>query len=92
MDTDASEVRRARIGWRCRRGMRELDLLLARFLEAGLGSMSEADLGRLEGLLAEPDQDILAWLTGAAAPPDADTGRIVGIIRNTIGTDLIDDD
>ena len=67
--------------------MRELDLLLARFLAAGLGSIEEADLERLERLLTEPDQDILAWITGAARPADADTGRIVAIIRGIIGAD-----
>lgn len=67
--------------------MRELDLLLARFLAAGLESIGEADLERLERLLNEPDQDILAWITGAARPADTDTGRVVAIVRGMIGAD-----
>jgi len=66
--------------------MRELDLLFERFLANGLDSMEEADLERLERLLTEPDQDILAWISGAAAPPNADTDRIVAIVRSTTGT------
>jgi antitoxin CptB len=79
--TDLLERRHARIAWRCRRGMRELDLLLERVLAQGLGSFESADLDRLEHLLEQPDQDILAWLTHCAEPEDADTERIVAILR-----------
>lgn len=75
------EVRRARIAWRCRRGMRELDLLLEKFLASGLSALPGDDLDRLERLLEQPDQDILAWLTSATTPEDAATRRIVDILR-----------
>lgn len=74
-------MRRARIAWRCRRGMRELDLLLANFLTSGLKTLKRADLDDLEHLLEQPDQDILAWLTGAAEPEDRGTRQIVTILR-----------
>jgi antitoxin CptB len=72
--------------------MRELDLLLQRFLVVGLASLEDDDLNRLEDLLVEPDQDILAWLTGAAEPDDADVRRIVEILRNRIHSRPSDDD
>ncbi len=78
------EVRRARIAWRCRRGMRELDLLLEKFLASGLDSLQDRDLGGLERLLEQPDQDILAWLTGATRPADAEARRIVDLLRLTV--------
>jgi len=64
--------------------MRELDLMLERFLATGLESLDDGDLDRLEDLLVEPDQDILAWLTGALEPEDSAIRRIVTILRNTI--------
>jgi len=78
------EQRHARIAWRCRRGMRELDLLLENVLARGLGSLPSTELDRLEHLLEQPDQDILAWLTGAAEPEDANTKEIVTILRRRI--------
>jgi antitoxin CptB len=81
---DSSDVRHARIAWRCRRGMRELDLLLQMFLATGLGSLENDDLDVLENLLMQPDQDILAWLTSAVEPEDAELRAIVKVMRNRI--------
>jgi len=67
--------------------MRELDLLLESVLAEGLGSLESAELDRLEDLLEQPDQDILAWLTGAAEPEDPNTKKIVTILRKRIEPD-----
>ena len=64
--------------------MRELDLLLEKFLATGLQSLEDDDLDRLEQLLVQPDQDILAWLTGDPKPDDAELRRIVEILRGRI--------
>jgi antitoxin CptB len=64
--------------------MRELDLLLERFLASGLNSLQDQDLAPLERLLEQPDQDVLAWLTGATMPADAEARRIVDILRLAI--------
>lgn len=64
--------------------MRELDLLLQRFLASGLESMDDDHLTSLERLLAEPDQDILAWLMSATEPEDASIRDIVNIMRSRI--------
>ena len=77
-------MRHARIVWRCRRGMRELDLLLEKFLMSGLTSLGDDDIDRLEHLLEQPDQDILAWLTSATQPEDAESRQIVNILRSRI--------
>ena len=77
-------MRHARIAWRCRRGMRELDLLLEKFLGSGLKSLGDDDLDRLESLLVLPDQDILAWLTSDIQPEDRDIRRIIKILRDSI--------
>ena len=50
--------------------MKELDLLLERFLVRGFEAWPDAELDALEALLESADQDILAWLSGATKPPD----------------------
>jgi antitoxin CptB len=64
--------------------MRELDLLLETFLAAGLDSLDDSELDSLERLLEQPDQDILAWLTGEPPPKDAALGDIVAIAQERI--------
>jgi succinate dehydrogenase flavin-adding protein (antitoxin of CptAB toxin-antitoxin module) len=64
--------------------MRELDLLLEKFLVTGLQSLENDDLRCLEKLLAQPDQDILAWLTAEPEPDDMEIRRIVAILRGRI--------
>lgn len=64
--------------------MRELDLLLQMFLASGLGSLEDEELDGLENLLMQPDQDILAWLTSAVEPQDAELRGIVNVVRSRI--------
>ena len=72
--------------------MRELDLLLERFLASGLESLADDDLDRLEHLLEQPDQDILAWLTSATGPEDPEFLPIVRILRKHIQPQATVDD
>jgi antitoxin CptB len=64
--SDSREI--ARLRWRCRRGMRELDVLLARFLDTcpdGLGDARPA----FERLLELPDPALMECLVLGRAPP-----------------------
>jgi len=65
--------------------MRELDLLLQRFLERGLETLSGTEQDSFERLLDYPDQDILEWLSGRARAPDAGLEDIVRAIRAASG-------
>ena len=58
----------ARLVWRSRRGLLELDLWLGRFVQRGLPGLTPAERGAYEALLALPDPDLLAMLDGRAAP------------------------
>ncbi len=63
--------------------MKELDVLLERFVHRGLNRLDESELEALEQLLEQPDQDILQWLassTAIAAPPSM--RGIVALIRS----------
>ena len=64
--------------------MRELDLLLEKFLVTGLQSLENDDLVRLEKLLEQPDPDILVWLTGEPKPDNPEVRRIVEVLRRHI--------
>ena len=63
--------RRKRLVFRaCHRGIREMDILLGGYAKRRIAGLGEAELDRFEALLDEPDQLLLAWLTGQAPAPD----------------------
>ncbi len=76
-------VNRSAVRWRCRRGMRELDLLLEKFLASDFEALEEPQLAALARLLDAPDQDILAWLSASREPP-RDLDPIVLRIRRSL--------
>lgn len=71
--------------WRCRRGMREMDILCSRFVESVYDQLSEHERGVLERLLECPDQDILGWLTSSNNPEDGDLAAMVRRMRAISG-------
>ena len=75
ISSEGLDGRRRRLLFRCRhRGIREMDLVLGRFADAHLASLSETELGELEQWLEIPDQQIFAWVNGTEpAPADVDT-------------------
>jgi antitoxin CptB len=62
--SDAEKRHHSRLRWRCRRGMRELDVLLVGFLERDYPRASLAERQGFERLLEMPDPLIMAYLTG----------------------------
>ena len=77
----AREDHLRRLRWRCRRGLLELDLWLARFAEDGLEDLSDEECDAFEALLQEADADLLAWLEGREQPP-GNHALMIGIIRS----------
>jgi antitoxin CptB len=66
----SSENRRKRLLFRAeRRGFKEVDLIFGAYAQAELAGLDEAGLDQFEALLAAPDQDVYAWLRGAAPVP-----------------------
>ena len=64
------DYRRRKILFRSwHRGMREVDLILGSFADAEIARLDEAELALYEALMAEPDADILKWVTGEAKVP-----------------------
>lgn len=58
----------ARLRWRCRRGMRELDVLLERYLQERYPSAPAAEQQAFQALLELPDPELFAYLTGREVP------------------------
>jgi antitoxin CptB len=59
--------RRKRLLFRCwHRGTREMDLVLGRFADAEIASLTDDELLQLERLIEVPDPDLYAALTGDA--------------------------
>jgi antitoxin CptB len=76
-------IQRNRIAWQCRRGMRELDVLLNGFLERRYARLDGDQRDSFARLLAYPDAVLREWLMGRMVPADKDVARIVQDIRHT---------
>lgn len=75
LSSEGLDERRRRLLFRCwHRGIREMDLVLGRFADANLASLSDGDLDELERWLDVPDQQMFTWVNGMeSAPADYDT-------------------
>ena len=73
------------IRWRCRRGMRELDVLLTRWLERNWGSSDPEMRKGFRRLLDCEDDQLWDWLLGRTTPSDSGLQQIVGAIRSESG-------
>ncbi|HEY1892657.1 MAG TPA: succinate dehydrogenase assembly factor 2 [Steroidobacteraceae bacterium] len=63
--------------WRCRRGMKELDVLLERYAAAALPQAGPGERGLLARLLERPDPELAAYFLGGQAPPEAEMAALV---------------
>ncbi|SDZ80633.1 succinate dehydrogenase assembly factor 2 [Rubrimonas cliftonensis] len=66
-DAERRETRLKRLRIRCwRRGTKEMDMLLGPYADGPLAALDDAQLDAFEALLEENDQDLYAWISGAA--------------------------
>jgi antitoxin CptB len=77
--TDSAELQRLR--WRCRRGMRELDRLFARYLDREWCDAEAAERSVFERLLACEDDRLWRWFLGYEVPEDVELHALVERIR-----------
>lgn len=70
-----------RLRWRCRRGMRELDQLLTRWLDREWAASSESERGVFLRLLDCEDDRLWRWFLGHETPPDAELDAFVQRLR-----------
>ena len=85
--SEGLDVRRRRLLFRCwHRGIREMDLVLGRFADEQIASLSEAELTELERWLEIPDQQIFAWVNGMEAAPAEIDSELFRRLRDFRGT------
>jgi antitoxin CptB len=75
-----------RLLWRCRRGMKELDILLERYVRSQVAEASAQDRGTLKQLLELPDPVLADYLFGHTPVGDPRLAHLVAAIRgHTVG-------
>lgn len=69
-ESNVLDVRRKRLRFQAwHRGTREMDLVLGRFVDAHLATLTEAEIETLEALMEAPDPELYLWIAGTAAVP-----------------------
>jgi len=77
MPAEAADAALNRLRWRCRRGMRELDMVLERFLLRDYPQLDAPARAAFSALLEAADPMLYDWLLGRAAAPSEDQAAIV---------------
>jgi antitoxin CptB len=72
----------ARLRWRCRRGMRELDSLLTRYLDTTYPRAAPVEREAFARLLELPDPDLFGYLVGRTETAEGPLRDVVARIRN----------
>lgn len=71
-----------RIRWHCRRGLLELDIVLARFLDRHLAGLSASETEAFKGLLLRSDNDLWDMVSGRLdAAPGSEEARVLELLR-----------
>jgi antitoxin CptB len=74
--------RRKRLLFRCwHRGTREMDLIIGRFADQYLDTLTELEIDELERLIEHADVNLYASFTGSAPPPEGFAGGIFERIK-----------
>jgi antitoxin CptB len=76
----------ARLRWRCRRGMLELDLLLQGFLDKGYRQLGKQEQERFIRLLELPDQRLLEYLLHSVPVKEKEFTDVIERIRTAAAT------
>jgi antitoxin CptB len=63
--------------WRCRRGMKELDVLLTRYLDRDYHNVPPGQRQAFEDLLERADPEILDYILGRKAAESRDLALVI---------------
>ncbi len=78
-------MQKSRLRWMCRRGMKELDVVMGRYLDSAYADANEAEKQGFISLLEMPDPDLYALLMGRQTSPDQNAERVARSIRQMAG-------
>ena len=70
-----------RLKWQCRRGMRELDVLLSGYLETSYPASDDMSKQAFRRLLELSDPELNAFLLGGTQPADTEIAHAVSLVR-----------
>ena len=79
------DVRLKKLKWLCRRGMKELDILLERFLAENERAILEGHWPELEGLLETEDDILWDWFQNPEAVASDPYGKLLEEINRVTG-------
>ena len=79
--THGDELEFKRLRWRCRRGMRELDQLLVRYLEREWQQAAGPERGVFLRLLETEDDKLWHWFMAQETASDVEIAQLVAHIR-----------
>ncbi len=82
VNTATLDTEGRRLLWRCRRGMKELDVLLERFARSILPTASAEQRTTFARFLELPDPVLVDYLLGQGVPPEPELAELV---RHIIG-------
>lgn len=82
MSSASGAARLGRLRWLCRRGMKELDVLLERFIQHNGQALQTGDWPEFESLLAQEDDLLWDWFQGREEPDSPALIDLIHIIRD----------
>lgn len=81
-----TQLERARLRWRARRGLLENDLIVTRFLDKYEADLTDVDVAALDRLFLMGDHDLLDVLLARSEPQgeydSPDIHRLIAIMRS----------
>ena len=72
----------SRLRWLCRRGMKELDVLMTGYLDKFYQQSSDSDKNSFKFLLDKPDPELNDLLLGRQVSQDKNIQNLIRVIRN----------
>lgn len=75
---------KSKLLWRCRRGVKELDVLFTRFVENAYDDLSDLEKDAFNRLLEIEDPEILGFMLHNIKPEDSEVAQIVEKIHTGI--------
>ena len=73
-----------KLRWKCRRGMKELDVLFERFLERQSAELSAGGWPQLEELLAQEDDVLFDWVSGRNLPGNPGMLKLIDTLTHAL--------
>jgi antitoxin CptB len=83
----AESFSKKQLAWRCRRGTKELDIILGRFIQDSFDDLSKVEKTEFESLLKEEDTVLTEWLCYGVVPcSQVNNQGMVNIVSRILST------